>query len=82
MRAVEGNEIYFVCFSFFGILWLPPLFARPGKYIKIANVTDDHIEFDIRDASYAKMFASLNGAIPQEEVHDKKDDGDITAFGA
>ena len=82
MRPVAGNEIYFVVFSFFGILWMPPLFAGTWRYIKIVNATDDFIDFQIRNPRYAKMFADLNGVSPPEKTRDKKDDDNTMAFGA
>ena len=68
-RAVQGNEASFVFIIFIGVLWLPSMLFRPGKYIKLLDHADG-IRFEVRDLRYAKMLASLNGEIPSENGDD------------
>jgi len=81
-RDVQGNEAAIVFLIFIGISWVPTLIVRPGRHIKLLNCTDDRIQFEVRDSTYAKMLAVLNGEIPSENGDERKDKDDGQASTA
>lgn len=81
-RVVEGNEAAIVFLIFIGLFWLPSLIVRTETHIKLLNSADDCIQFEVRDLTYAKMLAELNGETPPENCGDPKNEDDGQSFAA
>jgi len=81
-RIVQDNENWIAYLIFIGIFWMPSLIIRPNRHIKMLVSNEEGIQFKVRDSTYAKMLATLNGALPPENEEKKKDNDEDQAFAA